>query len=183
MPAMGWGSAALLAFGVVALIYVVRRARYYGRLFAPAHLREIHAALVELVERVPERDDPTAAPAPDDASDCSRVTSQGLALVVTRHRTDEAAVLHVSISQRDRPTTQAVASRAAFIILAALARNPAELSPFFTESRVFHLVLVYRGEAMTRPLELRPADEVLVEYMTGYRPVSFAYRELPAGAA
>jgi hypothetical protein len=111
------------------------------------------------------------------------VTSQGLALVVTRHRTDEAAVLHVSISQRDRPTTQAVASRAAFIILAALARNPAELSPFFTESRVFHLVLVYRGEAMTRPLELRPADEVLVEYMTGYRPVSFAYRELPAGAA
>lgn len=49
---MGWGSAALLAFGVVALLYVVRRARYYGRLFAPEHLRELQAAFVELVESV-----------------------------------------------------------------------------------------------------------------------------------
>ncbi|MEZ4382687.1 MAG: hypothetical protein R3A79_15220 [Nannocystaceae bacterium] len=175
---MGWGSAALLVLGIALLVVVVRRARYYARLLAPEHLRELHAAFVDLMDSVPVSDGPAAAPATDAARDCSRVSSQGLALVVTRHRSDAAAVLHVSISQRDRPTTQAVASRVAFIILAALARNPAELSPFYTASRVFHLVFVYADA--DRAFELRSADEVLGEYMTRYKPVPFAYRELPA---
>lgn len=176
-----WITAALVAVpAALVLLYLRGRARYYRELFSPEHLRELHAGFVEIIERSPASDQPLALPASADGHPPGTlITSRGLVLVVTHRRVDEGSVLHISISQEGGPTTQAVASRVAYLLLMTLARNPAELSPFFTPSRIFHLVLVHRQEA----LALRPFDEVLADYQRGYQPVPFAARQLPGAGA
>ncbi|HEX3904909.1 MAG TPA: hypothetical protein VH853_18895 [Polyangia bacterium] len=144
---------ALAAAGLVA-----RRAKYYGRLFSDAHFREVYDGFV-----------PALGPGR------AFVTSAGLALAVTTTEVDDRRVLHVSLSQTSGYTTSAAAGRFGFFLVAILNRNKMSLDPFFTDSRVHHLVFASPAGA---PLEINDFDSVMQHYRRGYRPLPYALRAI-----
>jgi hypothetical protein len=133
---------------------VAQRARYDGRLFSDAHFREVYDKFV-----------------PALGSGRAFVTSAGLAIAVTRTEADDhRRVPHVSLSQASGYTTAAVAGRFGFFLVAILNRNKMNLDPFFTRSRVHHLVFA----SPAAPLEINDFDYVIQQYRRGYRPLPYA---------
>jgi hypothetical protein len=82
-------------------------------------------------------------------------------------------VLHVSLSQASRHTTSAVAGRFGFFLVTILDRNKLSLDPFFTRSRVHHLVFSAPAGV---PLEINGLDRVMQHYRAGYRPLPYELR-------
>jgi hypothetical protein len=134
--------------------HVARRARYYRRLFSEAHFREVYDGFV-----------PALGPGR------AFVTSAGLAVVVTSTEVDDRRVVHVSLSQPSGYTTSSVAGRFGFFLITILNRNKMDLDPFFTRSRVHHLVFASPAAA---PLEINDFDSVMEHYRRDYRPVPYA---------
>jgi hypothetical protein len=136
---------------------VGQRVKYYGRLFSDAHFREVYDKFV-----------------PALVSGRAFVTSAGLAIAVTRTEADDPPVLHVSLSQASGYTTSAVAGRFGFFLVAILNRNKMNLDPFFTRSRVHHLVFA----SPAAPLEINDFDNVIQQYRRGYRPLPYTLRAI-----
>lgn len=142
----------------LAVAGLVRRAKYYGRLFSDAHFREVYDGFV-----------PALGPGG------AFVTSAGLAVAVTRTEVDGRRILHVSLSQASGYTTSAVAGRFGFFLVAILNRNKMNLDPFFTRSGVRHLIFASPAAA---PLEINDFDSVIQHYRSGYRPLPYALRAI-----
>jgi hypothetical protein len=153
MPWLILGIAVALALAVL----VAQRAKYYGRLFSEAHFREVYDEFV-----------------PALGSGRAFVTSAGLAIAVTVTEADDHRVLHVSLSQASGYTTTAIAGRFGFFLVAILNRNKMKLDPFFTRSRVHHLVFA----APAAPLEINDFDNVIQQYRHGYRPLPYTLRAI-----
>lgn len=168
---MLWILLGLLAAGIAVLVVGIRRmAQRYRKLFSDAHFEEVYARIARAIATVEAA---RASPEPSDASDAF-LTSAQVAFVVTGHRADGRHVLHVSLSQRDGPTTHAVADRFAFFLVAILDRNQLELTPFVTPSLVRHLVFRWGGS----PLALADFGTAMEQLRTRYRPLPF--RALPS---
>jgi hypothetical protein len=90
-------------------------------------------------------------------------------------RTEAAGrqVIHVSLSQASRYTTSAVAGRFGFFLVAILNRNKLSLDPFFTRSRVHHLV--FSSPAGTS-LEINALEGVMKHYRSAHRPLPYELR-------
>lgn len=179
---MSWTVAAFVVVPVILVAgYTRSRAGYYRRIFATEHLEEIHRELVARLDgstpTTPITERPTAA----EAERLSIRTSAGVVLVVshTKPEPEDPAVLHVSISQIEGPTTRAVAERIGFLVAATLAENKLELSPFCTPSRVYHLAMKHSGST----LRLRSFDAVLDDLHHRYQPIPFQFQEVGASEA
>lgn len=167
---MSWTTVLWIAVpAALVLAFLRSRARYYRRFFAPAHLEETYQQFVLLVDRLdPDEDEP-----PDEPPVV--LTSAQLVIVATHTREDDGrACLHVSISQEGGPTTLAVASRIGFLLLATLADNDLEITPFHTQSRVFHLRMLHREPH----LQIRPLAMVMADLRERYEPVRYEYRPM-----
>lgn len=162
---MGWITLAIIGIPVGAVIVFVRsRARYYQRMFSEEHLREVHEQFVALVEKL----SPAAAEPPPEPP--AFLTSAGLIVAVTR----EPASMHISLSQPGGPTTMAVASRIGFLLVATLQGNELEVTPYYTQARIYHLSIQHRRST----LELVPFERVLADYQ-GYQPLPYRYQPTP----
>jgi hypothetical protein len=173
MQAFPFPGAVIAALVVLAAVaYFARIRRYYGRMFSEDNFREFHKGLSRAME-VAKGKGPDAVPSPEDGS--AFVTGAGLAVGVTFSLDeDETYRLHVSLSQTERPTTHAVSSRFAFFIVAMLGHNKAKLFPYFTESRVHHLVFWFRSD----DLEVRDFDGAYSKYQNEYTEIFFLFHEI-----
>ena len=52
-----------------------------------------------------------------------------------------------------------------------------QLDPFYTASRVHHLVMLYESDE----LAINPFETAFVDYLRQYRPIPFRFQELQQG--
>lgn len=130
----------VLALVLVTLVvlYVVSRARLYGRLFAPAHYRELAdklpAARAAALARV---DDDLAQPgAPGDPR--AIVSAAGLAVFVTIRRDGPVYIHHISVSLGGGPTTDSVGRTFSVFIAERLAWDLGQAAFAVSPRHVFH---------------------------------------------
>ena len=168
---MYWTIAAAVVLAAV-LLFVKRRAAYYGRLLSDLHYREVFDWVGRVVNRgeVPE-------PKLDNGS--ALLTSAGLVLAFTKHKQEEKWLYHFSVSEHRGYTTRAVGSRMLFLILTSLRENNCEGDLYFTQTTVGHLAL------LTEASNLKITDyETVSAAIKKYRPMRIATRvvETQAGS-
>ncbi len=168
---LGLGLAAAAAVGV----FLWRKQRYYGRMFAEAHFREVHGKFLAALRKAEERRGLDEAPSPDNGT--AFLSSAGLAVAVTVSEKDGRQTAHVSLSQPGTVTTSTVAGRFGFFLLTALKANRLELFPFFTDSRVHHLILTGNPGAW----QVAPSEEAYRDYRADYAPIPFALQSVSHG--
>ena len=167
-----------IAIGCVALllavvgVYIVSLSRYYGRMFSEANFRAFHSGLSTAVKTAQEKGE-DADPSLDDGT--AFVTDAGLAVGATWNGYEDGAhTLHISMSQPGGNTTHAACSRFGFFALAMLQDNKAELTPFFTESGVHHLVFRFQSQDL-KILDFKASDSA---YRAEYKAIPFKYEKL-----
>jgi len=166
---MLWIIAGLVVVAAAAFV-LYGGAAYYRRIFADEHFREVHSTFLDLVRAQGSggsQGDPPEAPS-------TALTSAGLVLSVTYRKAGDDPVLHVSLSQQGRPTTNAVANRFAFFIVCMLNRNKLGLHPFFTGSRVHHLV--FTGQLAD--LAINDFSVAFEAYRSTFQPLPFVLHTL-----
>jgi hypothetical protein len=155
-----------LVVGLLIVLVVATRGRYYRRMFSQAHCQSFYEGLARAISvaraqahRPPSLDDGTAF-----------VTEAGLAAAVTcAPEPPGACTLHLSLSQAGAHTTAAVASRFSFLALAMLRQNRCQLTPFRMPSGVRHLVLQFESPDFS----VAPFAEAYAAYLSDYRPVPY----------
>ncbi len=125
---------------MVAAFLLVRKSRYYRRIFSDAHYAEIAGWTSRMVARHPVEE-----PSPEDGT--ALLTSAGLALAYTSHTSEGRRSLHFSVSQARGYTTGAVGRRVLFLWIRLLHRNRCEANLFQAESTVYHAVFSMPADA------------------------------------
>jgi len=157
---------------VLIAVFVATRGRYYKRLFSTESFREFHGSLSRAVE-LAQHKRPDQPPALEDGT--AFVTEAGLAVGVTCTNGDDGhQTLHISLSQRGNVTTHAVCSRFGFFVAAMLGSAKGELTPFYADSGVHHLV--FRLQALT--IQVQSFDSSYARYLNDYKPVPFRHENL-----
>ncbi len=146
------GAVAILA--VVAFL-LVRKSRYYGRIFGDEHYAEIARWASGRIGR-----HPVEGPSIEDGT--AVVTSAALALAYTSEVNGGRRSVHFSVSQAGGYTTGAVGRRVLFLLIRLLHRNRCEANLFQAESTVYHAVFSMPADApwMVAPVEAVVADVV-----------------------
>ena len=163
----------LLALVSCVAVFIIKQNRYYSRLFSREHFEEFYTKFVSAIQSVEQCPDNPADPVP--ASFPSFVTSAGLAVGVSSSLTEDGQKqLHISISQAGRPTTHSVASRFGFILITILNGNPMSLFPFYTESDIHHLVMVYD----LPKLQINSFEKTLAHYTSHYEPIPYVFQQV-----
>ena len=165
----------LILFGgliVVVALFVVSNFRYYKRLFSAESFREFHRGLSMAIETA-RRKAPDQPPSGGDGT--VFVTRSGLAVAVTFENGDEGnQTIHISLSQAGRVTTDSVCSRFAFFAVAMFGGVKLELTPYYTDSGVHHLVFRLRGPAV----HLKDFDSTYARFAEDYKPIPFRHEKL-----
>jgi hypothetical protein len=152
--------------------FVIFRGRYYRGLFSAESFREFHQGLSKGITAATSKA-PNQTPSPDDAT--AFVTSFGLAAGVTSNiGEDGRQTLHISMSQPGQITTHTVCSRFGFFTIVMFGGLKAELSPYYTESGVHHLVFRFET-VVTSVLDF---DAAYARYLKDYRAVPFQQTKL-----
>jgi len=165
---------AIVSIVLIALVvwYVVSRGRYYNRIFSGESFREFHGALSRAVAAA-QRKQPDEPPSVDDGT--GFVTSAGLAVGVTCGKGGTGIqILHISLSQAGQVTTHALCSRFGFFVAAMLGDMKGELTPYYTDSGVHHLVFRFEAPA----LRLQDFDSSYARYSSDYKPVPFRHEKM-----
>ncbi len=142
----------------------ISRKRYYSALFHESTFQRFYESMSKAVMASIQM---RSAPSIDSGT--AFVLPEGIAASVTFDKEDGHFQLHISLSQSDRRTTHAVASRFGYFVLAMLNKNRAKLSPFFTASGVHHLIFALD----TADIVLNRFDESYSDYNHHYRPIPF----------
>jgi len=165
----------IVVFGgliVVVALCVASRGRYYGRLFSVDNFREFHGALSRAVAAAQSKQ-PNEPPSPDDGT--GFVTSSGLAVAVSYSKADTGIqTLHISLSQAGQVTTHALCSRFGFFVATMLSHIRSELTPYYTDSGVHHLVFRFQATA----LRLQDFDSSYARYAGDYKPIPFRHEKM-----
>jgi hypothetical protein len=161
-----WIAAVIAVLIVLAVLYMASRSRYYARLFSAESFREFHGGLSKGIE-IAQRKNPDEPPSLDDGT--AFVTGPGLAVAVTCTRHNGFDELHISLSQAGQVTTHALCSRFSFFAAIIVGDTKGELTPYYTESGVHHLV--FRN--CTPSIPLRNFDSTYARYLSDYTPVPF----------
>jgi len=147
-----------IIFLAIIVIVVVRKSRYYRKVFTDDHFGEIARWASRVIEKHPVVD-------PSEEDGTAFLTSAGLTLLYTSEVTDGDRVVHFSVSQRTGYTTHAVGNRVLFLLIRLLRNNKCEANLFRTQSSVHHAVFtipadtawaVESAEAVVRDLENCP---------------------------
>lgn len=152
--------------------YSVSRGRCCKQMFSKANFQSFHKRLSDALE-VAKRKENRSRPSVVDGS--AFVTGAGLAIGVSFSCSESGnQALHISMSQPGEQTTHAVCSRFGFFASAMLRENQAELTPFFTESGVHHLMFRFRSPDVS----VQEFNEAYSAYASGYKPVPFVYQKI-----
>jgi hypothetical protein len=160
-----------IGLGLLVILYVVRRIRFYRRQLSEASFRAFHDGLSRALQAAKVKAE--GPPSVEDGS--AFVTEAGIAGAVTLSTDEQGChLLHISLSQPGGIITRAVACHVGFLVVATLEGNTCELSPYFTGSGVHHLVF----RLPSRDVIARPFAESYSAYLSGYRPVPYVYEPL-----
>jgi len=167
--------------GLIAVValYVVSRGRYYGRLFSVASFREFHEKLSAAIAAA-QRKGQDQPPSTNDGT--AFVTTSGLGVAVTcSKRVDGNQTVHISLSQPGQTTTHALCSRFAFFSVAMFEGMKSDLSPYYTDSGIHHLVFRFQ----TLISQLQDFDVTYARYLSDYKPIPFRHEKMKSeqGAA
>jgi hypothetical protein len=169
-----WTIALLGGVVIVLISYVALRSRYYRTVFSEGNFREFHQKLAAAISRAmckPSHDQPS----PNDGTGFA--TRAGLAVAVTCNSQDGRQTLHVSLSQIGQITTHAVCSRFGFFTTVMFESLNVELSPYYTDSGVHHLVFRFP----TFPsLQFHDFDTAFARYLKDYKPLPFRHEPTKA---
>jgi len=168
-----WILIAIVGLIVLAVgAYIVPRHRYYGRMFSEANFRAFHSGLSRAVDVAQEK---SAGNPPNVEDGSAFMTDAGLAVGVTAPTGESGQhALHISMSQPGARTTHAVCSRFGFFAVAMLGGEKVEITPYFTESGVHHLVI----RSHPREASVLAFDEAHSVYLNKYRAIPFEYQEI-----
>lgn len=167
-----WILAVIGGLVVLVALYVACRGRYYTRLFSARSFREFHRGLSRAIEAA-QRKAPDQPPSRDDGT--AFVTDSGLAVAVTSSKGDDGnQALHISLSQPGQVTTHALCSRFGFFAVAMFEDVKGELTPYYTDSGVHHLVF----RLQTPTVHLQNFDLCFARYLSNYKPVPFRHEKL-----
>jgi hypothetical protein len=166
-----WALAIVAGVVVVLILYVAYRGRYYRAVFSEENFREFHEKLSAAISQA-QRKSPGEPPSPNDGTGFT--TRAGLAVGVTWKCQEGVQAVHLSLSQVGQVTTRAVCSRFGFFTIVMFEDLKAELSPFYTNSGVHHLL--FRFPAGMNLL-LRNFDATFARYSNDYRPIPFRHEQ------
>jgi len=155
----------------VVALFVAYRVRYCKRLVSAESFREFHRGLSRAIETA-QRKAPDQPPSGDDGT--AFVTLSGLTVVVTFENDEGNQTIHISLSQAGQVTSHTVCSRFAFFAAAMFGDVKLELTPYYTDSGVHHLVFGLRGPAV----HLQDFDSTYPRYAKNYRPMLFRHERL-----
>ena len=131
------GTTAVLA---VLAFLLVRRSRYYGRIYSDTHYAEIAQWASGMIGR-----HPVAEPSAENGT--AVVTSAGLVLAYTSVVNEGRRSVHFSVSQAGGYTTGAVGRRVLFLLIRLLHQNRCEAHLSQGESTVYHAVFTMPVDA------------------------------------
>ena len=131
------GATAVLA---VLAFLLVRKSRYYGRIYSDAHYAEIARWASGMIGRHPVEE-------PSTENGTAVVTSAGLALAYTSVVNEDKRSVRFAVSQAGGYTTGAVGRRVLFLLIRLLHQNRCEANLSQGESTVFHAVFTLPADA------------------------------------
>ena len=140
-----------IIFLAIIVFVVVRRSRYYRKVYTDDHFDEIARWASGVIEKHPVED-----PSEDDGT--AFLTSAGLTLLYTSEVTDGDRVVHFSVSQRTGYTTHAVGNRVLFLLIRLLRNNKCEANLFRTQTSVHHAVFSMPADTAW---VIEPAEDVV----------------------
>ena len=161
-----WILIPLLLIVLLILIFLISKSRYYRRMFSQGHFLEVHERFTAALRTALKCSGDTT-PNPDDGT--AFISSAGLLIAVSNHFEEGRHALHVSISQPGVVNTHAVANRFSFFFLAILGGNTMDLSPFYSQNHVQHLVLIRDNPE----LQINAFEESYADYRRNFRPIPF----------
>ena len=145
---MTYAVGAIVVLAIAAFL-LVRKSRYYGRIFGEAHYAEIvRWASAMIIGRHPVEE-------PSTTDGTAVVTSAGVALAYTSVVNEGRRSVHFSVGQTGGYTTGAVGRRVLFLLIRLLHQNRCEAHLFQAESTVYHAVFSMPADA---PWTLAPAE-------------------------
>jgi len=157
---------------VVIILYVASRSRYYGRLYSIENFREFYQKLSAAIVTAQCKGQ-VPSPSPNDGT--GFVTTAGLGVAVTCRKSDESnQMVHVSLSQPGQATTHALCARFAFFVVAMFGGIKGELTPYYTDSGVHHLVFRFQ----TAILQLQDFDTTYARYVSDFKPIPFRHEKI-----
>jgi len=168
-----------IIFLAIIVLVVVRKSRYYRKVFNDDHYGEIARWASGVIEKHPVEN-------PSEEDGTALLTSAGLTLLYTSEITDGDRVVHFSVSQRTGHTTHAVGNRVLFLLIGLLHKNKCEANLFKTQTTVHHAVFTMpadtawvteSAEAVVR--EMRNCPELPIETVELPRPDAPANAQTP----
>lgn len=172
----------LLVLGVLVGWWLIGRVRLYGRLFAPAHYRELNERLVSARAAALARvDDELNDITPEDPR--AILTSAGLVVFVTIRRDGDVYVHHISLSLAGRPTTHALGRTFTVFVAERLGWDLSRAAFVFSSLPVFHGELHLDEAAQQawapRAVATELGDDVHARAFARREAVTFAPLQLP----
>ena len=117
----------------IVVLWVVRRSRYYGKIFSDSHYAEVAFWAARMIDRHPVKESSMA-------NGTALMTDAGLAIAYTSEINQGDRSIHFSISQAGGYTTGAVGGKFVFLLIRLLNKNKCKANIFKTDSTVHHAV-------------------------------------------